>query len=64
MSKFKSTNRYLESTNFFYNRTKGYCLIVCQTGVLFLGHPVHCHLLDASILLDWESSKLLPNINP
>ena len=31
---------YSESKNILSNRTEGYCLIPCQTGVLFSGHPV------------------------
>ena len=35
VSKYQSTNIYLES-KFSNNRTKGYCLILCQTGVFVL----------------------------
>ena len=34
---YKQTFRMLKYIN---NRTKSHCLVICQTGVLFLGHPV------------------------
>ena len=28
----------------FNDTTKGYCLVLCQTGLVFMGHPVRFNL--------------------
>ena len=41
VSKTKFINRHSKSKDInLYNKTKGQCSMTCQTGVLFLGHPV------------------------
>ena len=41
MSKSKSVNEYSDiKIKYLNNKTKGHCLMICQTGVLFLGHPI------------------------
>ena len=36
VSKCRSLDKYLESGNIFKKRTKGHCLMVCQTEVHFM----------------------------
>ena len=50
VSKSKSKNKYFKS-EILNNRTKGYYLILCQTGVPFLGHPVDEYYMMNSFYL-------------
>ena len=36
VSKCRSSDKYLESGNIFKKKTKGHCLMVCQTEVHFM----------------------------
>ena len=47
-------NIFSESKYILSDRTKDYCLILCQTGVLFLGHPVEYLYIIRYLLLKYR----------
>ena len=52
VSKSKSVNKYLEFKNMLNHKTKGHCLMVCETRVLF-ATPCKCLGIVFNSRLTW-----------
>ena len=50
MSKSKFYKRTFRILKYLNSKTKGHCLMICQTRVLFWGHPVHGSTNDALVV--------------